>query len=283
MLLGAGWVAYCFLPAPFTREVQKVEAVAAAAQTEFSDQAYATILDRYVNHDGLVDYQGLKHDRERLDSFVVTLGSLSPQVYDQWSKQRKIAFWINAYNALTLKAIVDHYPIRPSFFRSLVYPENSIRQIAGVWDQLRFRVMGEMLTLDEIEHQILRKRFYEPRIHAALVCAAMGCPPLRREAFIGEGLDDQLEEQSRRFLSSPGGLRIDRTANQVYISSIFQWYGRDFVKGYGGSANFEKFGEIEGAVLNFISRHLSSSDREFLIGGGYSVRHLDYDWSLNEQ
>ena len=141
------------------------KAAAEEGNVPFSYDVYAAVLQKYVNDRGLVHYRGLKSDSTSLDAFTVTLETLDPKIYDQWTDKEKSAFWLNAYNALTLKAIVTHYPIQPTFLASLRFPKNSIRQIPGVWDQLRFGVMGRQLTLDDIEHEILRKQFNEPRIH----------------------------------------------------------------------------------------------------------------------
>src|SRR3990172_4988462 len=120
--------------------------------TLFSYENYAHVLRTYIDDRGMVDYKNLQQGRDK----------------------KRIAFWINSYNALTLEAILNHYPIRPSVLKSLVYPQNSIRQIPGVWDELQFSVVGRAVTLNQIEHEFLRKEFNEPRIHFALVCASKG-------------------------------------------------------------------------------------------------------------
>ena len=194
-----------------------------------------------------------------------------------------MAFWINVYNALTLKAIVDHYPIQSSFLKSFVYPRNSIRQIPGVWDKLTFSVMGRDMTLDEIEHRVLRARFNEPRIHMALVCAAKGCPPLRNEQYTAAKLERQLDDQTNRFLSNAKKFRIDRENKTVYLSPIFDWFGDDFIKTYRANRAFQGYSAKERAVLNFVSRYLGDPDRMYLEKGGYSLSYLPYDWSLNEK
>jgi len=249
---------------------------------DFTYDDYAAAL-KYVNDDALVDYRGLKADRGRLDAFAGALGRLDPAVFAGWSDEDKIAFWINAYNALTLKAIIDNYPIRPRFTASLRFPDNSIRQIKGVWDKIRFPVMGRPMTLDGTEHERLRAQFNEPRIHLALVCAAMGCPPLRNEPFLGEKLGEQLADQTRVFLGNPKKFRIDRDTRKVRLSSIFKWFGGDFVKTYGTDARFAGYDEVERAVLNYVSGHLSEEDAAYLAGGGYGIEYLPYDWTLNEQ
>ena len=145
-------------------------------------------------------------------------------------------------------------------FSGLVYPKNSIRQISGVWDRLKFTVVGEKMTLEHIEHKILRVRFNEPRIHMALVCAAMGCPPPRNEPYVGDRLDQQLDDQTHRFLGNRDNFRIDRKENVVHLSSIFKWFAEDFVETYAPARNLGRHDEEVSAVLNFIARYLDDRD-----------------------
>jgi len=143
--------------------------------------------------------------------------------------------------------------------------------------------MGRPMTLDGIEHGVLRKDYHEPRIHMALVCAAMGCPPLRNEPYTGERLFAQLDDQARRFLSNPAKFRIARDAGRVYLSSIFKWFGDDFVSNYGVENAYGDHSAKERATLHFIAGYLKKSDADYLADGNYKVKYLDYDWSLNEQ
>lgn len=250
---------------------------------ELSYETYARALADHVDDDGWVDYAGLKAAPDHLDTFVANLAGLDRGAYDSWDEAAKIALWINAYNALTLKAIIDHYPIEPSTLRSITYPKNSIRQIPGVWKKLQFTVMGEEITLDRIEHEVLRVEFDEPRIHMALVCAAVSCPPLRNEPFVGDRLDAQLEDQTVRFLGNPAKFRIEPGQARVWLSSIFDWFGKDFVAKYGGDGGFEGKSDAERAVLIFVAAHLDGRDREFLERNEFSIKYLDYDWTLNEK
>lgn len=240
---------------------------------------YEIVLKQHVDENGLVDYAAIKESPARLEAFAAALARLPRATYDEWNDESKIAFWINAYNALTLKLIVDHYPIQPSTLKKLIYPANSIRHIPGAWDTVTFEVMGEKMTLDHIEHGILRKEFDEPRIHMALVCAAVSCPPLRREPYRGEELGDQLDDQTRRFLSNPERLAIDRDAGVVRLSAIFDWFAADFVRQYGNEGGRSD----QDAVINFVGRYVGDDDRLYLEKGGYDVKHFDYDWTLNER
>ncbi len=268
-----------------------VLAIAATVYPEQTKQAdesgfkyvdYATLLKKYVDPNGMVNYKELKKDRGRLDAFVGSMANLKRQSYDQWKDQDKIAFWLNAYNAFTLKAIIDNYPIKSSFWKSRVYPKNSIRQIKGVWTRLKFDVMGSKRNLKHIEHEILRKEFDDPRIHVAMVCAAMGCPPLRNEPYEGKKLDEQLDDQSRKFLSDP--LKFRHEKNALYLSPILKWFGEDFIKKYGSETSFAGHEGKEGAVLKFIAKYLKEDQKAWLKSKqAQEIEYQGYDWTLNEQ
>ncbi len=245
---------------------------------------YAIVLSDYVDAAGMVNYKKLKAKPEKLNAFLDTLSNLDPNSYSKWSDKGKIAFWLNAYNAFTLKAIIDNYPIKPDFFKSIYYPRNSIRQISGVWDKMTFKVMGKDYTLKHIEHGILRKDFDEPGIHMAMVCAAMGCPSLRNEPYIGKILDRQLDGQSRKFLANPEKYKFDSRKRVLHISPIFKWFGDDFVKTTAKKKTFIQYSNKEAAILEFVSSCLDK-DHAFFDPSKKAVRikYLDYDWSLNEQ
>jgi len=261
---------------------------AADEPESFSYDDYTAVLSQYVDEDGMVDYEGLKKSRQQLDAFHKAIAQLDPEQFEAWPDNDKIAFWINVYNSLTLQAIIDHYPIQSSFGKSLRFPRNSIRQIGGVWTKLKFDVMGREMSLEDIEHETLRKQFNEPRIHMALVCAAMGCPPLRNEPYLARRLDEQFGDQTRRFLANPEKFRIDTAGRRVYLSPIFKWFGDDFVPTYGTARPFgsnDYYSNKERATLNYIHQHLDKDDARRLVHRKepQRVRYLDYDWTLNEQ
>ena len=249
----------------------------------FSYDDYAAVLKDHVDDKGMVNYKELKAVPQRLNAFVAAMSKVQPNSYERWNKEEQIVLWLNAYNAFTLKALINNYPIKSSFFRSRIYPKNSIRQIPGVWSKIKFNVVGRDLTLGHIEHEILRKKFNEPRIHMAMVCAAMGCPPLLNKPYIAQRLNEQLDERSRRFLANPAKFRIDRNAGVVYLSPIFKWFKGDFVNKYAPDKNISKHGKEVSTVLNFIAGHLEKPDREYLLAGDFKIKYLKYDWSLNEQ
>jgi hypothetical protein len=256
---------------------------AAVAGTGFDYDDYAAVLSAYVDENGLVDYAALAAKRERLDGYADALARLDATVYQGWNDDEKIAFWINAYNGLTLILIVDHYPIDSSFLRSLVFPKNSIMQIPGRWTEVTFEVMGEPMTLDAVEHKVLRVQFDEPRIHMALVCAALSCPELRNEPFVADRLEAQLDDETREFLADENKFRIDRDKDVVYLSAIFDWFKEDFVARYGTGDPAGRRSEETQAAINFVGRYVGDADAAYLATGDYRIKHLDYDWTLNEQ
>ncbi len=250
----------------------------------FNYDRYAEVLNAHVNVDGLVDYVALQAERGELDAFVAALGNVSQDEMSAWDRSARFAFWINAYNATTLKRIVDHYPIKKGgLIAGFRYPENSIRQIPGVWDTLNSKVAGRDVTLDAIEHEVLRPEFKDPRVHAALVCASIGCPPLRSEPFIADRLNEQLDDQMRKFLSRADAFRIDHAKSKVYLSSIFDWFADDFSESYKTDSGFPGQAPPRRAVLSFVSKYVSDADAQFLRGNSYDVVYMDYDWTLNEQ
>ncbi|MGK7874986.1 MAG: DUF547 domain-containing protein [Xenococcaceae cyanobacterium] len=261
-----------FLPSNQAQEkITQEQTLTVTSTKPFSYEEYAAVLETYVNDNGLVDYQGLQANRGQLDAFNAAVAAVTPSTYSSWSEKEQIAFWMNAYNALTLQSIIDQNPLK-----------KSIRDIPGVWNRRKFNIAGESKTLDNIEHDTLRKDFNEPRLHVVLVCAAMSCPPLRNEPYRAEQLDAQLDDQVRKFIASPHGFRIDRKEGRVYLSSIFKWYGQDWKQSYGIEGKFTGNAK-QRAVLNFLSNYLSPEDREYLARGGYKISYLDYDWSLNKQ
>ena len=273
-IIGVSAIASC---SNLVNSTQSTTTVSESAETKvaatkpFTYQDYADILQAYVNDQGLVDYTALQANRQQLDRFNQSLGNVSPETYASWSEAEQIAFLTNAYNSLTLQSIIDQEPLK-----------DSIRDISGVWNRRKFPVAGEERTLDNIEHDILRKDFNEPRVHVALVCAAISCPSLRNEPYLADTLDAQLQDQTVKFASSPHGFDLDRQEQKVYLSSIFKWYGQDFEATYGTEDEFEG-NDKQRAVLNYFSPVLDQQSQTFLKQGDYKVKYLDYDWSLNKQ
>lgn len=217
---------------------------------------------------GNFDYAALKKDRAKLDAYIAALESVQPAELEQASKQARYAFWINAYNAYTVKRVVDAYPLK------------SIRDLGddkkSVWDRdlvplgrLFPALEKSRLTLNDIENKILRPEFQDARVHAAINCASKGCPPLRAEAFTASKLDEQLDAQVKAWLSDTSRNRFDRSKNRIEISKVFEWFAEDFTKSAG-------------SVPAWIARY-RQSDAEWLASKpGPQVEYLEYDWALND-
>ena len=232
-------------------------AAPARAAARVDDALYAGLLARHV-HAGMVDYSGLKAEEATLDAYLEALERTEPATLDLEGRK---AFYINAYNAWTLKLILSAYP-----------GVKSIRDLGGVfsgpWSRKLVRLSGRLLTLDEVEHGILRKPpFRDPRIHFAVNCASRSCPPLRSEPYAGERLDEQLDAAARDFINTPGNTVVE--GDLVWVSRIFDWYGEDF-------------GD---APLDFVRRYARNGLLERLdaLGDRARVRFLNYNWSLNER
>jgi len=249
-----------------------------AAQGAFDHdyRGYAALLQEHVRGDR-VDYRSLQADRGSLEAVVGGFDRVSESDVQAWTRPQQIAFWINAYNVFTLDAIVDHYPIRGSWFS--LQPRNSIRQIDGVWTSLTWRAAGRAVTLDDIEHRILRPVFREPLVHFAINCASVSCPPLAADPYRGADLEAQLEAAARRFLASPLGLTV-RGAT-LSVSSIFKWYGEDFVERYAGSGTAAR-PATEQAILGVVARFGPGEARAVAARADARVRYLRYDWLLND-
>ena len=226
---------------------------AGQGNADFDHSAFDKVLKQHVDAEGFVDYPGLKADRARLDAYVKTIATAP---FDQLGRDEKLALLLNAYNAFTLELILDHYPVK------------SIKDIDKPWDQRDFTFAGEKVTLNEMEHQRIRPNFKEDRVHFALVCAAFSCPKLRDEAYTGDRLDAQLDEQSNYSMTHPRWLQLN--GSSLKLTSIMKWYGGDFEA-------------VDGSALKFAAKH--NADVKSLVDAGKNVDvgFLDYDWSLNSQ
>jgi hypothetical protein len=213
-----------------------------------------TLLTRYVDDNGRVAYRDLQaNDRTVLAGYLATLAQA--QVAGMSEAEEK-AFWINAYNAAIINGVLQGYTAENVLARKRFFS----------WYTLP--VAGEQRSPDEIEHQILRKKFHDPRIHFAIVCASSSCPKLRREAYVPERLDQQLDEAARVFINDPMRNRID--AQQVVLSQLFQWFAEDFVRNAG-------------SVPAFVQRFVADDKSAILNAKSNELRYLEYNWTLNAQ
>ncbi|MCX5635283.1 MAG: DUF547 domain-containing protein [Planctomycetota bacterium] len=257
----------------------------------FCHDKCASILGTYVGSTGMVDYKNLKRKKPELIQTLNEFQTLDPNTYNSWHREDKIAFWINAYNMQMLKIIVDNYPIESSRLNRLWWPLNSVRHIppsdvigTAKWDSCKFIVMNEEFTLSEIEQRFFIKEFDEPRAFLAVSYASISGPPLRNVPYSGLNLNQQLDDQVKRFLISPYALGIDKQSQVVYLSAIFDatWHGDSFISKYGTDKKFKEQPTALRAVLNFITGSIPKQDVDFLEVGNYSVKYINYDWRLNE-
>jgi len=271
-----------------TAKVETHEPESPKAETtpkvSFNDK-YAVLLNDFVDDKGMVNYKTLKRKKTQLKQLLDELHDLDPHKYNSWSKEDKIALWINAYNIQMLKIIIGNYPIKSSRILRLFWPPNSIRHIRGIWDEYKFIVMDEEFTLAEIQQRFFREKFDEPRVFLAISQVSLSSPPLHNEPYYGHKLYKQLDDQTKRFLSCRDGLRIDTQQQVVYLSAIFQptWFGKEFISKYGTDKKFKDQQPAVRAVLNFITNYISERDVHFLEIENYSVKYIAYDWRLNEQ
>lgn len=254
--------------------------VAASSGALAFDHAYAAWDDllkkhvKYVENGNAsrVSYVGLMRDRAQLRGFLAEVQGVKRAEFDGWKKAEQQAFLINAYNAFTVEKILTRYP-----------EIKSIRDFGTVfgnpWKDKFFTLFGQPAYLDLIEHEILRKEgvYDEPRVHVAVVCASIGCPMLRNEAYRAETLDAQLEDGFRRFLSDRTRNRYDPAKRRLEVSRIFEWYGKDFEKGQRG------FTSVKATLARYADLLADKpEDRELVRQQKADVHFLDYDWGLND-
>ena len=220
-----------------------------------SHELWDDLVRKYASKDGKVDYNGFILDSVQLDSYLNLLKNNHPNDKN-WNEKEQIAYWINAYNAFTVKLIVDYYPLK-----SIKDIKNGLPFINSVWDIKFIKIEGATYDLNNIEHSILRSKFDEPRIHFAINCASVSCPNLRNEAFTPEKLEDQLTEQARLFLADPEKNKIAK--DKADISKIFLWFKKDFKK--------------QGSLIDYLNQYSPVK-----IDQKAKIDYLNYDWNLNE-
>lgn len=211
-----------------------------------SHETWDQLLQQYVSAAGKVNYAGFKKDKARLESYLDVLQKHPPQ--ESWSRSEKMAYWINAYNAFTIKLIVDNYPI------------SSIMKLDGgkTWDVKRISIGGKNYSLNNIENDILRSQFKDARIHFAVNCAAKSCPPLLNRAWTAANLESNFEKQARAFINNANFNKI--SAKEVEVSKIFEWYAADF-----------------GNLIAYLNKYSNTK-----INTNAKIKFREYDWNLNE-
>lgn len=233
-----------------------------------------TLLSQHVTsidngNSSAVDYQGFKENRASLNAYLTQLSQISEQTFDAWPNTTQLAFLINAYNAWTVEFILTEYPSISSikelgsFFRS-------------PWNKTFIPLLGKTRSLNDIEHELIRgsDRYNDPRIHFAVNCASIGCPALREEAYTGAKLEQQLSEQTQRFLRDKSRNYVKN--NSLYLSSIFKWYREDFEKSFRGSQSTQQFLSLYAPSLT-----LTAPQKTALKEQKMTIKYLDYNWKLN--
>lgn len=213
----------------------------------FDNKLWSALLKKYVNSNGDVNYTSIKNNEVELTAFLNQLIKTTPE--SSWTKNEKLAYWINAYNAFTVKLIVDNYPLK------------SIKDIKSPWDKKFISYNGKLISLNHIEHEILRK-MNEPRIHFAINCASISCPKLLNSAFESNTMNSQLNRVSKSFINNSEKNRLNK--DEVKISKIFKWFNKDFEK--------------KGTIIDFLNKF-----SEIKINPKAKIEYLDYDWNLNKQ
>ncbi len=213
---------------------------------------YAELLRKYLRM-GVVDYQGFKNDEAKLGRYLKVLEKVNTK---NLSRNEQFAFYANAYNAWTIKLILSGYP-----------GVKSIKDLGSIfkspWEKKICRIDGGIITLDTIEHEILRPRFKDPRVHFAINCAARSCPPLRFEPYRGSILDKQLDEMARAFINNPARNRLE--GSTLYASKIFDWFAEDF----------------NNDIIGFFMKYAKGDLKKGLEANKGKIKYLHYDWSLN--
>lgn len=241
--------------------------IGATAQSfDHSHRAWSDILKSIAKVEGpktTVNYAQLKTDSKALGSYLASISAVSDSEFKAMNEAQRLAFLINAYNAFTVQLIVENYPVK------------SIKDIGGVfsspWKKKFFKLFGKDTSLDNIEHDMIRKDFKEPRIHFAVVCASIGCPALMGQAFTADKLEEMLENGAKLFLSDSSRNRINAAEKKLELSSIFKWYGDDFRK--------------NGATLeDFVAQRITTDPevRAQIKDKVLKISFLPYDWNLNE-
>ncbi|MCY4402188.1 MAG: DUF547 domain-containing protein [Candidatus Poribacteria bacterium] len=224
--------------------------------TLFSHDLFNQVLQDHVIN-GMVDYAKLKANPEKFEKYLDQLTIAKPAEMDF---NTQFAFWINAYNALIIKGVIDHYPTKSV---------RKVKLFGGFFSRLKFQVAGKTYTLNQIEHDIIRAEFVDPRAHFALVCASKSCPPLENSVYLPETIEEQLDAVTLKFITNPEKVKLDRGKRRVYLSKIFKWYKKDFTEGYDG-------------VADFLADYLPTEDADFVLSKDVKFHYLDYDWTLND-
>lgn len=235
-------------------------------------------LKKYVNKDGMVNYALWKKKQQGLNQYLQSLSKLSPDEYKQFSRLEKRALWLNAYNALAIKLVLDHYPIKA---RVSEYPSPSIRQIPDTWDAIKSTVAGQEVSLYTIVHDKLRKA-KDPRTHFAVVPAARGGGVLQKRAFRAETVVADLGKLTGKFMSKKENLSLDADRKTITVSQIFRWFPLDFIQANELNGPVFQIPRDDDVVKSYVWQFLTEKQKRGLDQKEVRVIYAPYDWLLNE-
>jgi hypothetical protein len=226
----------------------------------FDQSVFSELVSRHVDDAGWVGYQAFRKDADKLDRYIETVAGAP---FADLGRDEKLALLINGYNAFTLRLILDYWSEREL---------ESIKDIPADkrWADARWEIGGHTWSLDQIEHKQIRPKFKEPRVHFALVCAAIGCPPLRTEAYVADRIDAQLEDQARYVHNHETWFHFEAQKNVAYLTPLYKWYRSDFV-------------QVAGSVLKYASRYSPEIEQSLDRGRSPKIKWLEYDWGLNSK
>ena len=228
---------------------------ATASAFEHSHAAWNGLLEKHVKTNG-VDYSSFHKEHDALEGYLGELAKVTVKEFNSWSGSNQLSYLINLYNAATVDLVLDHYPIKS-------FKDEIGKDAGGPWKLRIVKALDTTYTLDEIEHQLIRKYYAEPRIHFAVNCASEGCPPLRAEAFVGEKIEAQLAEQTKSFLAKTDANRL--SGKTLHLSPIFDWFKEDFIK-------------KSGSVEDFVAPYFPKGK----VKKGTTIKYTDYGWNLNQ-
>lgn len=227
-------------------KIEKIEVINICVTRDLLHSKWNQLLKKHVSESGIVNYNSFRNDRIELEAYIDDLTENLP--IEDWGKEDKLAYWINAYNALTIDLILRNYPL------------NSIKDINSPWDQRLWKFGDQWLNLNDIEHKILRK-MDEPRIHFAIVCASESCPKLLNKAYSANNLEEQLSIATKDFLSDTS--KNELSENSIKLSKIFKWFSKDF--------------KTDGSLIDFLNQY-----SEITINENAKKSYKDYSWDLNQ-
>jgi len=234
----------------------------------FTHEQFDQVAKKFVNDHGRVNYSDLKKNQDTLDRYYAAVATFSPDSHPELFPDRnhELAYWINAYNAATIKTVLHYYPIKS--LQDVKRPTLAffLPRLSGFFLFQKQIFGGKEISLYSLENSLIRKRYDEPRIHFALNCASAGCPRLPRYAFSGERLEEQLEHEALKFFSEERNFSIDLSEKVIFVSSILDWFEEDF-----------------GDVRNYMAAYVPDSKKKHLMDPDFRIKYVEYDWSLNDQ